>query len=178
MVAQEGGRIVGFSACFLTDSKVALEPHTFREITGLGTFQTHRPGGDTLYGAEIMVHPEHRRHGIAKLFYRARFELARRLGVRYFVAGGRIPGYGDHKGRMSAEQYVAKVVSGELADRVLSAQLASGLKVRRILPNYLNDPKSLNYATLLVWENPEGAPRATAQRRRRPTHVGPGKVSR
>lgn len=166
MVAEENGRLIGFSACFLTDGRRALRPHTFREITGSGTFDTHRPGGDALYGAEIMVHPDYRRRGIARLFYQARFDLARRLGVRYFLAGGRIPGYGERSREMSAEEYVAKVVAGELVDRVLSAQLASGLKVRGMLPNYLNDPKSLDFATLLVWENPELVSNRAAQPRR------------
>ena len=150
LVAEANGKIVGHSASFRIDSKVALLPHTFREITASGTFGRHDPTGDALYGAEIMVHPDYRRTGIAGRFYTYRFELMERLGIRYFIAGGRIPGYGTLKHKMTAQQYVDEVVSGYRADRVLTPQLRSGLRVHAILDGYLDDPNSDNKATLLV----------------------------
>lgn len=150
VVASKGGRIVGHSASFRISSKKALQPHTFREITAAGTFANHDPEGDALYGAEIMVHPDMRRTGIARRFYQYRFDLMKRLGLRLFVAGGRLPGYAAVKEKMSVEEYVRQVIQGLRADRVLTPQLRSGLRVHAILPNYLNDPNSDNYATLLV----------------------------
>jgi len=149
-----GARVVGFSASFVTSSRRALRPHTFRDITANGTFGSHDPEGDTLYGAEIMVHPSLRRLGIARRFYVRRLRLARRLGLRYFVAGGRLPGFEAFARRMTAKEYVDEVVAGRLEDRVLSVQLKMGLRVRRVLPGYLSDPRSGNFATLLVWKNP------------------------
>lgn len=169
-VAVDGPRIVGHCATFITRSEVALRPHTFREITHRGTFDGHDPNGDTLYGAEIMVHPEYRRQGTAKRFYETRFELVRSLGLHYFVAGGRLPGFDDHRAQLSIEAYVEAVLAGTLKDRVLSPQLRSGLRYRGLLPDYLNDPRSRNYASLLVWENPDwqrsrsGAPRGMRRR--------------
>lgn len=155
-VAVEGDRIVGLGATFMTQSEIALKPHTFREITARGTFANHDPAGDALYGAEIMVHPDFRRRGIGSALYAARFALARKLGLRYFVAGGRLPGYGALRETMTVRGYVRSVVEGRRDDRVLSAQLKSGLRVVDIMPDYLTDPKSGNFATLLVWENPLG----------------------
>jgi len=157
-VAVEGPRIVGTSSTFITRSDVGFAPHTFRQITARGTFADHDPSGDTLYGAEIMVHPDCRRRGIGSSLYAARFALARRLGLRYFVAGGRLPGYASVRDEMSIDAYVRDVVEGKTSDRVLSAQLRSGLKVAGILKDYLDDPNSANYATLLVWENPLRGP--------------------
>lgn len=157
-VAVDEGRVVGLCATFITRSDLALQPHTFREITGSGMFATHAPDGDTLYGAEIMVHPDARRQGVARRFYEIRFALVRRLGLRYFAAGGRIPGYLDVQGEVSPEQYVVDVVAGRREDRVLSAQLGSGLRVAGLLPGYLNDPRSGGFATLLVWDNPDLVP--------------------
>lgn len=159
-VADAGGRVVGYCATLRVPSGIALQPHTFREITGRGTFDTHDPAGDVLYGAEIMVHPDYRRRGIAKRFYQVRFDLVRRSGIRYFAAGGRMPGFAEHRHRMDADSYVRAVVAGRLTDRTLTAQLRSGLEVRGVLPEYLTDPKSGNYATLLVWENPRSPARA------------------
>lgn len=155
LVGALGSRIVGHSASFITTSRRAFAPHTFREITANGTFDSHDATGDTLYGAEIMVHPDFRRRGVGGRFYEARFGIARRLGLRYFAAGGRLPGYERHAGEMSAEEYARRVARGDLSDRVLLPQLRSGLQLRGILPGYLHDPRSLGYASLLVWENPD-----------------------
>lgn len=153
LVAVEGAEVVGHSASFVTTSERAFAPHTFREITARGTFETHDPTGDVLYGAEIMVHPSFRRRGIAKRLYARRFDLVRRLGLRWFVAGGRVPGFEAHRDGMAPAEYVERVVAGRIEDRVLSAQLKVGLRVHAILEDYLSDPRSGNVATLLVWEN-------------------------
>jgi hypothetical protein len=52
---------------------------------------------------------------------------------------------------MSPQDYVARVIRGELRDRVLGSQLKAGYTVRGILDGYLRDPRSRNYATLLEW---------------------------
>lgn len=156
-VAEREGRVVASCANLIVRSDAALNPHTYAAITGRGTFSTHDPTGDTLYGAEIMVHPDHRRQGIARKLYERRFELCRRMGLRYFVSGGRLPGFAEHRDRMGVERYVASVLRGEVTDRTLTAQVAVGLGVRSILPGYISDPKSGNFATLLAWENPDQA---------------------
>jgi GNAT superfamily N-acetyltransferase len=172
-VAILGKRVVGVCSTLITRSEIALRPHTFRDVTAKGTFATHDPTGDTLYGAEIMVHPDARRRGIASRFYEARFALARRLGLRYFVAGGRLPGYGPLRDRMTVRSYIRSVEQGRRTDRVLSAQLKNGLKVADVMPDYLNDPNSANFATLLVWENPLGSARTTAVPRGRAAAQAP-----
>lgn len=169
LVALHEGEIIGFSASFVVSSRRWFRPHTFREVTTLGTFDAHDPTGDTLYGAEIMVDPAHRRKGIARRFYQARFDLVRRLGLHFFAAGGRVPGYARVKGDVPIDRYVDEVVRGDRVDRVLTPQLRAGLRVLMVLPEYLEDPNSENYATLLVWENPDLAiePRRPARRARR-----------
>jgi GNAT superfamily N-acetyltransferase len=176
LVVAIGGRVVGYSASFITTSDRAFQPHTFREITVRGSFEHHDPRGDTLYGAEMMVHPDERGQGIARSLYEARFDLARRLRLHYFAAGGRLPGYADVADDVDPATYVADVVAGKRTDRVLTPQLRSGLEVRGVLPDYLNDPKSRNYAALLVWTNPEFA---TPSKRRRTSEArGPRKIQR
>ena len=56
---------------------------------------------------------------------------------------------------MAAEEYAKKVVAEELSDPVLSFQLKNGFRFIKILPNYLNDSRSLNYAAFIEWKNPE-----------------------
>lgn len=59
---------------------------------------------------------------------------------------------------MGVEAYVAEVVAGRLFDPTLSFQLKEGFVVRGLLPDYLKDSASDNWATLIVWENPDYSP--------------------
>ena len=52
-----------------------------------------------------------------------------------------------------------RVIAGELRDATLSVQLRNGFEVRGLLRDYLEDSASDNWATLLVWENPESTAR-------------------
>ena len=65
------------------------------------------------------------------------------------VAGGRIPGYSRYAGRLTAEEYVEKVVRGELSDPSLNAHLKAGYRVLGVHMGYLRDDQVSNYATFL-----------------------------
>jgi predicted amidohydrolase len=82
----------------------------------------------------------------------------KRFNLRRMVAGGRIPGYRDLAGKMTAEDYVAKVRSGELRDPALNAHLRAGYDVRGVHMGYLRDEQSLDYATFLEMANTESRP--------------------
>jgi len=125
------------------------------ELTGAGTFSTHNPDGDTLYGADIAVHPDYQRRGVAMLLYKQRKSILKRYNLRQMIAYGRLPGYRDHAGKMSAEQYVEKVTKGELNDQALSAHLKTGYHVKKVQLDITIDRSSLNYSTFLVMTNPD-----------------------
>ncbi len=154
LVAIVGHRIVGYATSLIVTLE-GLTWHSYGEITGDGTFSTHDPSGDTLYGADIAVHPDFRRRGVARALYDARRELLLRLNLRRMVAGGRIPGYRKHAGKMSPEEYCSRVQAGELQDPSLSVHLAAGYRVLGVKLGYLPDAQSLNYATLLEMDNPD-----------------------
>ncbi|MDH3225284.1 MAG: carbon-nitrogen hydrolase family protein, partial [Gemmatimonadota bacterium] len=100
------------------------------------------------------VHPDFRGLGVAGQLYRGRKAVLRRFNLRRMVAGGRIPGYREYAGRISAEEYVAKVLKGEMADPALNAHVKAGYSVRGVHMGYLRDRQSLDYATFLELENP------------------------
>lgn len=152
-VAELDGTIVGSATALRVPLTAALTPHSWKSISGGGFLTTHDPLGDALYGTEIMVHPDARRRGIARALYKTRKDLVRRLNLRAFVAGGRIPGYERFAETMTAVEYVKSVLDGDHGDRTLSAQLASGMSVAGVMNNYITDPKSRNHATILVWWN-------------------------
>ncbi|GIW73358.1 MAG: hydrolase [Planctomycetota bacterium] len=152
------GRIVGYAMSLIVQLDEDSPWYSYNEITGGGTFSTHNPAGDTLYGADIAVHPDFRGQGVAGKLYQARKRLLARYNLRRMVAGGRIPGYQRYQGQMTAEEYVEKVVRGELKDPALNAHLKAGYRVRGVFYGYLRDEQSLNYATFIEYLNPRYDP--------------------
>ncbi len=161
-VAELDGQVVGYTCTLIVQLEDENTLYSFAEITGDGTFTTHNPSGDTLYGADIAVHPDFQRRGVAQALYQRRKQLLKQYNLRRMVAGGRIPGYAAFAGKLTPEQYVAKVVAGELRDPTLSPQIKAGYHVKGVVMEYLDDAQSLNFATYLVFDNP----RYDAARRR------------
>lgn len=137
---------------------VTLNPeyaeHTWIEITANGMFTNHNPNGDSLYGADISTHPKFRHEGIGKMLYDTRKELIMKLNLRRMIGGGRLLNYCEYADKISALEYAQRVIKVELRDPVLSFELDNEFKVIKILPNYLNDIRSLNYASFIEWLNP------------------------
>jgi ribosomal protein S18 acetylase RimI-like enzyme len=129
----------------------------WRDFTAGGHFTNHDPErGRTLYGAEVMVDPTRQGQGIGSMLYKARRELTVRLGLRRVRAGARLRGYHHVAGRMSAQEYVKRVESGEFTDPTLTFQLHRGFHVLAVVSGYLrHDPESLGYAAVIEWLNPQ-----------------------
>lgn len=156
-LAELEGRVIGYTTSLIVQVDDDAW-YTYNEITGVGTFSTHNPSGDTLYGADIAVHPDFRRRGISGKLYVARKKLLKRYNLRRMVAYGRIPGYQKVAGKMTAEEYVARVIRGELKDSALKAHLRAGYTVRKVVLDLMRDGPSLNYCTLLEMPNPDYKP--------------------
>lgn len=62
---------------------------------------------------------------------------------------------------MIAEEYVEKVVAGELDDPALNAHLEAGYAVKGVHMGCMRDHQSLNYATLIEMPNPGYRERAS-----------------
>ena len=154
-VAEIDGRIV--AACSSLIVNLGRDPyrdHTWSGITDGGMFYNHDPFGDTLYGADVNVHPDFRRKGLAKLLYGYRTELCQRLNLRRIVLGGRLHEYCDRADSMTADEYARKVEAGEVKDSVLTFQLKQGFTLKKVMASYLSDPLSCNFGTFLEWPNP------------------------
>jgi hypothetical protein len=111
-----------------------------------------------MYGVESFVHPEYQGSGIGGRLMQARFDVARKLNLRGLVAGSLIAGYGEVADQMTAEQYVQEVVAEKRFDLNLSKQLRKGFKVRNLIPEYTDDPRSMNWGVAILWENPDYTP--------------------
>jgi len=154
-VALVDGRPVGMGAGIYLDFDFSNPQHTIAGITGEHQCGNHHPAGEWYYGTDITVLPEYRGQGIGRMLYEKRKALVIRDGKRGIIAGGALPGYFDYKKTLPVDQYVARVVAGELRDPTLSFQLGNGFQVRGLLENYIEDESDDGWAVLIVWENPE-----------------------
>jgi GNAT superfamily N-acetyltransferase len=155
-VHEPTGRIVGMAASLIVWWNDYDMTTNWRDFTDAGMFTNHDPEkGRTLYGAEVMVDPALQGLGIGKLLYEARQELTVRLGLLRIRAGARLRGYHKYAATLTPEEYVTKVVRGEIGDPTLSFQLKRGFEVIAVVSNYLrHDPESLGYAAVIEWLNP------------------------
>lgn len=130
--------------------------HTWREVTGAGTFSTHSLEGRTLYDAEVCTDPEARRLGVGKKLYHARRRICRSLNLRRIMACGRMPNYHRAVHQMSPEDYAMRVLSGDMEDPVLMFQMREGFRYCGVIHGYLpSDAESRGNATIIVWLNPD-----------------------
>lgn len=150
LVVLDGDTVVGATSTIRMDFDFAHPGHTFADIIQGGWLTSHDPNGRWLYGADVMVHPAHRRRGIARMIYRARHALVRELGLAGQVTVGMPSGYGAVKDQLPAQQYYDELVAGTRSDPTISAQIAVGFELRGLLPDYLDDPVCDNYGIVLV----------------------------
>jgi len=160
------GRPVGAIASLIVH--MGMDPyraHTYAGITDGGYFHNHDPQGDTLYGADVYVHPDYRGLRLGHELYQARRDLCIRMNLRRVLAGGRVHGYASYAQSLTPEEYVEAVEAGTIRDSVLGFQLREGFVVRGVLRNYIRDPQSRNVATLIEWTNPDYQPIQDRQRK-------------
>ncbi|HEV8248061.1 MAG TPA: GNAT family N-acetyltransferase [Polyangiaceae bacterium] len=148
------GQLVASSSSLVLDFDLYSDWQDWAKISDYGFIRNHDPKGDTLYGIEIMVHPDFRGLRLSRRLYDARKELCRERNLARIVIGGRIPGYQAHQAELSTQEYVDKVQRKELFDPVLTTQLANGFVVQRLIPDYLpSDEDSAGWATHMEWVN-------------------------
>ena len=147
-------QIAGCALSIVVDYSKFDIRHTYREITGNYTFNTHTPDGDVLYGIDVFIRPKFRGLRLGRRLYDYRKELCERLNLKSVVFGGRIPNYYKFSGEMTPKEYIEKVRRKEIHDPVLDFQMSNDFHPSRILKGYLEGDKESNeFAVLLKWEN-------------------------
>lgn len=155
------GEIVGMAASLIVLWDDYERTDSYLEFTANHMFTNHDPTGRTLYAAEVMVDPRRRRQGIGRKLYAARRKLVQNLGLLRIRAGARLRGYSAYAGHFSAEEYVFRVIRGDIIDPTLTFQISNGFRVIGVVEDYLRrDPDSMGWAAIIEWINHKVASRA------------------
>ena len=148
------GEIAGSMTAMLTTFDPAGPSHTWEEMTDSGSIRTHDPEGNSLYVVDIGIKPKFRQLKLGKLLMEAMYERVAADGIERLIGGGRMPGYHRYAEQLTAEQSIDQVMAGELKDPVISFLLSCGRMPVNLMPGYLDDKESHDYALLMEWKNP------------------------
>ena len=136
-------KIVGCALSIIVNYDDVKNDHTYAQVTGKETFNTHNPKGNILYGIEVFIHPQYRGLRLARRMYEYRKELCETLNLKAIMFGGRIPNYYKYADQIRPKEYIDKVKQKEIFDPVLTFQLSNDFHVRKVMRNYLpNDDGS------------------------------------
>lgn len=141
--------IIGMTTTQRMNFDLLSYQHTFLETSGDGWMSHHQPEGEWLYGLDMGIHPEFRGRGGARLLYRARQQLVRRLGLRGQLTVGMMNGYGAVRGEIGGREYYREWLEGRREDPTLTRQRKIGFEPLGLIPDYLHDPTCGNYGVLL-----------------------------
>ncbi len=154
VVIKVNDEFAGCALSIIVDYSKFESRHTYKQITGDFTFNTHTDDGDMLYGIDIFIRPKFRGMRLGRRLYDYRKELCERLNLKGIAFGGRIPNYHKYANEFSPKVYIDKVRNKEIDDPVLNFQMSNDFHPAKILKGYLQgDEESNEYAVLLEWDN-------------------------
>ncbi|WP_372744485.1 GNAT family N-acetyltransferase [Lutibacter sp.] len=154
VVIKVNNQIAGCALSIIVDYSKISKHHTYQEITGDFTFNTHTDAGDMLYGIDVFIKPEYRGLRLGRRLYDYRKDLCEKLNLKGVAFGGRIPNYHKYAESLTPKEYIDKVRKKEIHDPVFNFQISNDFHPARILKSYLEgDEASNDYAVLLEWDN-------------------------
>lgn len=154
LILEIEGRLAASSSSLILEFDPNMAWHDWKNVSDSGYIRNHSYQGDTLYGIEIMVHPDFRGMKLSRRLYEARKQICRERNLARIMIAGRIPGYQRVSNEMTAREYVENVMDKTLYDQVLTAQISNGFTLKGLIPGYLpTDTASGGYASFLEWNN-------------------------
>ena len=147
-------KFAGCALSVIVDYSLFDNNHTYSQITGEYTFNTHNDEGDMLYGIDVFIRPSFRGLRLGRRLYDYRKDLCEKLNLKGIAFGGRIPNYHKYSSELTPKEYIAMVSKKEIHDPVLDFQMSNDFHPAKILKGYLTgDKESEDYAVLLEWDN-------------------------
>ncbi len=154
VVIKINGELAGVALSIIVDYEAFDDEHTYEDVTGSYSFDTHDAKGDVLYGIEIFIIPQFRGLRLGRRLYDYRKELCEKLNLKSIVFGGRMPNYHKYREELTPKEYIAKVRRKEIEDPVLNFQINNDFHPAKVMKGYLEgDKASQDYAILMEWDN-------------------------
>lgn len=154
VVIRVNGQMAGCALSIIVDYDRFNGNHTYRQVTGNYTFNTHDENAELLYGVDVIIKPEFRGLRLGRRLYDYRKELCEKLNLKGIAFGGRIPNYHKYADELTPKQYIEKVRRTEIHDPVLNFQISNDFHPSKILKGYLEgDEASNEVAVLMEWDN-------------------------
>ena len=132
VVIKINGQLAGCALSIIVDYTQFDTHHTYKELTGNYTFDTHNEAGDVLYGIDVFIKTEYRGLRLGRRLYDYRKELCENLNLRGIAFGGRIPNYHKYSETISPKEYIEKVKRKEIQDPVLNFQISNDFHPSKI----------------------------------------------
>lgn len=152
--AFEDGKLVATLTNMFTTEVDLAKNKTWTEKTGNGYLTTHLSNGDVGFGVDLAVTKEASKKVSGRLVLTAILIGVLGEGLKGVWLGARIPSYHKHK-NMKVEDYVYGTrKNGKPLDPELYFYMKDGFEIMEIIPEYMDDPDSLNYGVLVRWSNP------------------------
>jgi predicted amidohydrolase len=154
VVIKINGQLAGVALSIVVDYDSFDDSHTYEQITGKYSFDTHDDEGDVLYGIEVFIKPSFRGLRLGRRLYDYRKELCEKLNLKSIVFGGRMPNYHNYAAELSPKEYIDKVRRKEIQDPVLNFQISNDFHPAKVMKGYLDgDKASQDFAILMEWDN-------------------------
>ncbi len=148
------GEIAGSITGLMIDFDPSEPEHTWSEITDDGYIRNHNPAGNAIYIVDICVKPTYRKLGLGKWLMQSMYEVVVNERLERLLGGARMPFYHKYENDISAQEYLKHIMEGDIWDPVVTFLLHCGRTPVQVLPNYIEDEESCNYAALMEWKNP------------------------
>ena len=154
VVIKINGQLAGVALSIIVDYDAFDDSHTYEQVTGKYSFDTHDDEGDVLYGIEVFIKPNFRGLRLGRRLYDYRKELCEKLNLKSIVFGGRMPNYHKYATELSPKEYIDKVRRKEIQDPVLNFQISNDFHPAKVMKGYLDgDKASKDFAILMEWDN-------------------------
>ncbi len=152
--AFEDGELVATLTNLRTTEEDVLTRKSWLEKTGNGWLTTYAPCGTVGFGVDLSVVRKASRGVADRMVLVALCVSVLGENGRAVYLGARIPGYRRQR-QLPVRDYVyGRTKRGKPRDPELCFYLKHGFEIVEIIPEYMEDPQSLNYGVLLKWTNP------------------------
>ena len=154
LLALKGSELIGASTSEIISYFKGDSIKSWEHITDNGYIkETHNPKGNALY--IVSLGALSRSGGGSALLSRQK-ETARKLGLSILVLGARVPGYDNYCKKIREihinEYILLKRADGSPYDDELRFYIRNGLKIDKIMPNYMeDDSESRNYGAVMTF---------------------------